>query len=287
MDIRLREAEPSDAERQAVDALLGAPSSAWDGGPRGSERDAHVALGGQAVRELRHLLLPALQALQAAVGWISEGGLNHVCERLNVPPADAWGVATFYALLATSPRPRRVLHVCDDIACRARGAAGVCAALEAAVGPPLAQEPDGGHLEQDPARPAWMHSPCLGLCDVAPAALLTEAGPRPLERSVGHATPESLRALLDLAPRDPAMRDAPARDPAMRDAPARDVGDRDVSTRDAADEPPLPQRGDPSLVLLARVGVVDPTSLRAYRTSGGYLALTRALELGPEAVIRE
>ena len=55
---------------------------------------------------MRHLLLPALQALQARVGWISEGGLGYVCDRLNVPPADAWGVATFYALLATSPRPR-------------------------------------------------------------------------------------------------------------------------------------------------------------------------------------
>ena len=28
---------------------------------------------------------------------ISEGALDYVCERLNVPPADAWGVATFYA----------------------------------------------------------------------------------------------------------------------------------------------------------------------------------------------
>ena len=60
------------------------------------------------------------EALQARVGWISETGLEYVCVRLDVPPADAWGVATFYALLSTTPRPRRVLHVCDDIACRAR-----------------------------------------------------------------------------------------------------------------------------------------------------------------------
>ncbi len=69
----------------------------------------------------RHLLLPALQAVQSGIGWISEGALNYVCERLTVPPADAYGVATFYALLSTTPRPRRVLHVCDDIACRVQG----------------------------------------------------------------------------------------------------------------------------------------------------------------------
>ena len=41
------------------------------------------------------------------------------------------------------------------------------------------------------------------------------------------------------------------------------------------------------LHLLRRVGVVDPTSLDAYRAHGGYAALRRALELGPEGVLRE
>ena len=40
-------------------------------------------------------------------------------------------------------------------------------------------------------------------------------------------------------------------------------------------------------VLLARVGRVDPTSLDAYRAAGGYRALARAFELGPDGVIRE
>ena len=39
--------------------------------------------------------------------------------------------------------------------------------------------------------------------------------------------------------------------------------------------------------LLGRIGVVDPTSLDDYRAHGGYAALTRALEIGPEAVIAE
>ncbi len=49
----------------------------------------------------------------------------------------------------------------------------------------------------------------------------------------------------------------------------------------------VPQAGDPGLRLLARVGVVDPTSLDSYRAAGGYAALARAIELGPEAVIAE
>jgi NADH-quinone oxidoreductase subunit F len=39
--------------------------------------------------------------------------------------------------------------------------------------------------------------------------------------------------------------------------------------------------------LLRRVGVVDPESIDSYRAAGGFGALRRAVELGPEGVIRE
>src|SRR5262249_54858582 len=150
----------------------------------------HVAIGGRAAREQRHLLLPALRALQERVGWISETGLEYVCLRLGVPPADAWGVATFYALLSTTPRPRRVLHVCDDVACRARGAAAVCERLEREVGPAHAHGPDGDHVELDSNGAVWMRSPCLGFCDHAPAAFLQQAGESPREELIGALTAE-------------------------------------------------------------------------------------------------
>ncbi|MBI3723520.1 SLBB domain-containing protein, partial [bacterium] len=49
----------------------------------------------------------------------------------------------------------------------------------------------------------------------------------------------------------------------------------------------VPQAGKPGLELLARVGTCDPGSLSAYEASGGYAALERALELGPESVRNE
>ena len=49
----------------------------------------------------------------------------------------------------------------------------------------------------------------------------------------------------------------------------------------------VPQFGDPKLRLLGRIGRIDPESLEAYRASGGYVALARAIEAGPEGVIRE
>ena len=55
------------------------------------------------------------------MGWVSRGSLNHISRRLEVPPAELWGVVSFYHLLSTRPRPPVVAHVCDDIACRIRG----------------------------------------------------------------------------------------------------------------------------------------------------------------------
>jgi NADH-quinone oxidoreductase subunit F len=259
MDLHLLDAEPTAEERDAVDACLGMPASGWEGGERIAERDTVVAHGGHATRAQRHLLLPALHAAQRRVGWISEGALNYICMRLGVPPADAWGVATFYALFATTPRPKRVLHVCDDIACRCRGAEEVIAALERTAGPAHAHPAGARHVEVDADATVWMRSPCLGLCDQAPAALVTQAGERATDTLLGHVTAASAWEALSGA-----------------GMPA-----------DAADSPEIPQRGDPSLRLLARIGTVDPTSLDAYRTAGGYRALRRAIEIGPEAVIRE
>ena len=132
MDLHLTAAAATDEERAAVDELLGAPESGWHGAGR-DELTHRVARGGRAARDERHLLLPTLHALQARVGWISEGGLNYVCERLTIPPAEAYGVATFYAMFSVEPRAKTVMHVCDDLACRVAAAEAICAHLEAAT----------------------------------------------------------------------------------------------------------------------------------------------------------
>ena len=281
MDIKLSSATPTPDERAAVDARLGAPRASWDGGTTRTVRDTHVAYGGKEQRDRRHLLLPALQGLQERMGWISEGGFNYVCERLTVPPAEAWGVATFYMMLSTRPRPRRVLHVCDDIACRAKGAKAVCDSLRAHHSPPLPHGTVGGHGDAPPGahatlnehHGAWTTSPCLGLCDVAPAALLIEAGQPVVELSTGEITADYAMGLLG-GGADP--------DDVLAAAP------RTTATADSPPDPLTTQIGGIGpLRLLKRVGSVDPTSLDAYQKADGYKAMDKAFTLGPEGIIAE
>src|ERR1700751_1731433 len=125
MDLVIQDAAPSDAERAAVAEVLGPPASAWDGGAAPSERDGHLARGGQAARNQPHLFLPLLPAVQARAGWISPGALNYVCRRLTIPPAEAYGVASFYALFSLEPQPPVVAHVWTDIGCMCRGSAAL------------------------------------------------------------------------------------------------------------------------------------------------------------------
>jgi len=274
MDLHVVGPAATPEERAAVDAVLdplvGPARGGWDGGERDTSLAGHVSRGGHEARARRDLLLPALQAAAGRTGWVSRGALNHVSTRLSVPPADAYGVASFYALLPTTPRPPVVAHVCDDIACRLGGAESVCADLERLVGPPGTPIRDGAAT--------WLRSPCLGQCERPTACLMTVAGETPGSMVVGEATDgggllETVDWLVDIAAGDPGRLRAELR---------------------SADRDPIewvrglaPQAGDEDLLLLARVGRVDPTSLDAYRAAGGYEALTRAMSIGAEAVIAE
>ncbi|MEV4100204.1 NAD(P)H-dependent oxidoreductase subunit E [Nonomuraea sp. NPDC049649] len=246
MDLRFRDAEPTAEERAAVDALLGPPSSAWDGGER-TGADLRVAARAESARDL---LLPALHAVNDRVGWISEGALDYICRRLTVPPAEAYGVATFYSLLSVEPRPARVLHLCTDLACHAKGSDAVRRRIEERLGPP---------------GQSWQPSPCLGLCERAPAALALEAGDPPAADVYGPIDPD--------------------------DTAYAQNGKAAAPHKERTEEPPVeaavPQAGQDGLVLLRRIGVADPASLDDYRAKGGYAALRRAFRLGPAGVIRE
>jgi NADH-quinone oxidoreductase subunit F len=247
VDLKFSNAEPFAEERDAVDRLLGAGKGGWHGGER-DEQDHRRAHTGQAARSQRHLVMETLHAVNDRVGWISPGALNYIGKRLSMPPADVYSVATFYSLFSTNLRPKRIVHVCTDIACMARGSKEVCASLEKQLGPASAHT-------------GWKHSPCLGVCERAPAAMAVEAGAPPHEHLIGPATVEEIVL-------------------ALKDGPAAL----------AAEAPPVmavPQAGQEGLMLLKRVGQVGPESIDDYLATDGYAGLQRAFEMGPAKVISE
>jgi NADH-quinone oxidoreductase subunit F len=249
VDLKFSDAEPSAEERDAIDRRLGGPGEGgWHGGARDEQDHRRAHTGRLGTRSRRHLVMEALHAVNDRVGWISPGALNHIGKRLSVSPADVYSVATFYALFSTNPRPKRIVHVCTDIACMARGSQAVCDSLEERLGPAGVAS-------------GWKHSPCLGLCERAPAALAVEAGDPPREHLIGAAGEDEIVMALNAGP-----------------------------AALAAEAPPVmavPQAGQAGLMLLRRIGRVDPESIDDYLASEGYVGLRRAIEMGPAQVISE
>jgi NADH-quinone oxidoreductase subunit F len=259
LDIHLTDAQATAEERAAVDSDLGAPESGWQGGERQSA-ETHAVISGSSPGK-RHRLLPVLHAIQKRIGWISPGALNYVSLRLDVAPAEIYGVASFYGMFSLQPRPQVVAHVCDDIACATRGSEALCAELEGTLGP--AGFPCSG------GRAIWFRSQCLGLCERAPAALVSSAGEQPRERVLAPASAESLRLLVNDA--------VDGRLPTEPDA---------LNIQISA--PQAAQKSRPSpLRLLHRIGQCGASTLESYQKLGGYEGLRKAFELGPEGTLRE
>ena len=119
-------------------------------------------------------------------------------------------------------------------------------------------------------RAIWLRSQCLGLCERAPAALVSSAGEQSRERVLAPASAEAVQSLINDA--------VQGRLPAEPDV-------LNVQTS-------VPQSGTEKrtarlcafFIALRRGGA---TTLEAYQRLGGYEGLRKALELGPEGTLRE
>lgn len=165
MDLKVSGVEATPAELAVIEA--GAPAAE-------TSIDGRVVRSGHGAHSHRHYLLGVLAALQSEIGWISRGALEAVCRRLDIPPAEAWGVVTFYSLLRTEPLGPRVAHVCDDIACGQVGGSASLAVLD---------------------RPDVVASPCIGQCDRRPAVYMQCAGTD--DFILTGATPGNIAAALE------------------------------------------------------------------------------------------
>jgi NADH-quinone oxidoreductase subunit F len=201
----------------------------------------HGAMSGFISRG-RAALLPALHTAQSIYGHIPEPVAGEIARLLDVPLADVYGVIDFYTLFYKEPVGKTVIRVCQDPACALAGGDAVLDAFCAHLGVEPNQVTRDGAFTVEP-------SPCLGLCEIAPAVL---AGEQRLGR-VG--ADQASRAFQEM------LRPAGA-----IQAPAGHLG------------------GDLRL-LTANCGKGRTTSLEGYETGGGYAGLRKALTMSPEATV--
>ncbi len=112
-------------------------------------------------------LLPALHAAQKVYGWLPVDVAAEVAKSLRVPLADVHGVIEFYSLFYNKPLGKKVIRVCTDQACALKNADEILSHLCKHHG----LEP---HQTASDLSLTIESSPCLGLCELAPVALVND-----------------------------------------------------------------------------------------------------------------
>jgi formate dehydrogenase beta subunit len=111
-------------------------------------------------------LIPALNAIQARVGWLPREELVTLSREVRRPLYEIEGLISFYPHFRTDPPKKVELRVCHDLSCWLRGSDERIAGLRERYG----QDADVELVEGS----------CLGRCDIAPACTVNEV-PVPMD----------------------------------------------------------------------------------------------------------
>ncbi|MGI6603472.1 MAG: NADH-quinone oxidoreductase subunit NuoE [Firmicutes bacterium] len=130
----------------------------------------------------RGALIPVLQEVQAAYGYIFEDAIVRIAEALGIPATSVYGVATFYAQFHLKPRGRHVVRVCQGTACHVRGAAKILAAVEKELGIKPGETTEDLRFTIEPVA-------CLGCCGLAPVMMVNDD-------THGRLTPDKVAEIL-------------------------------------------------------------------------------------------
>ncbi len=105
-------------------------------------------------------LIPALNAIQARLGWLPREELEELARDTNRPRYEIEGLISFYPHFRTTPPAKVALHVCHDLSCWLRSSDERITQVRERYG----EDTDVELVEVS----------CLGRCDIAPAAAVNE-----------------------------------------------------------------------------------------------------------------
>lgn len=130
----------------------------------------------------RGALIPVLQEVQAALGYVPEGAMVEIARHLGIPASHVYSVASFYAQFRLQPLGRKRIAVCRGTACHVRGAPEILREIEGLTG--IREGETSEDLEYTLETVA-----CIGCCALAPCVRVND-------EVYGEMTREKVRALF-------------------------------------------------------------------------------------------
>jgi NADH:ubiquinone oxidoreductase subunit E len=133
-------------------------------------------------RGVKAEVIPILQKVQQALGYLPQDTLRRVADFTRVPEATVFGVATFYSQFKLKPVGRNVVKACRGTGCYVRGAPRLLDQIENLLG--IKDGETTSDLEYTLETVA-----CFGSCALAPVVVLNDT-------VYGRMTPQKVKELL-------------------------------------------------------------------------------------------
>jgi len=112
-------------------------------------------------------LIPVLQSVQQALGYLPLAALRSVAQFTRVPASTVYGVVTFYSQFYLSPQGKHKIKVCQGTACHVRGGKAIMDAISRRLG-----VPPGGTT--DDLKFSLERVACFGSCALAPVVVIND-----------------------------------------------------------------------------------------------------------------
>ncbi len=115
----------------------------------------------------RTRLMDIVEAVQATCGSVTDQAIDLIAAEVGCARVEVDGAVTFYAFLSKQQKGKVVIRVCNDIIDQMNGSEAVEQAFASELGIGFNQTTPDGCITLE-------HTPCIGMCDQAPAALVND-----------------------------------------------------------------------------------------------------------------
>ena len=110
-------------------------------------------------------IITILQDLQDVENYLPEKDLEHISERLSMPLARIYRIASFYNAFSLTPRGKHLINVCLGTACHVRGAAKVLDRIKMYLGIDIGEMTKNKFFSLETVN-------CLGACAMGPIVVI-------------------------------------------------------------------------------------------------------------------
>ncbi|MHC5141391.1 MAG: NADH-quinone oxidoreductase subunit NuoE [Planctomycetota bacterium] len=112
-------------------------------------------------------LIAVLHKAQELYGYLPQDVMDQVADKMQIPTAHIWGVATFYHYFNLKPVGKNIVSVCMGTACYVKGADKVLEVLKRELDIQVGETTEDKLFTLQEAR-------CLGACGIAPVIMIND-----------------------------------------------------------------------------------------------------------------